>query len=180
MGKKWKQCQVSFSWAPKSLQTLTAARGLRHLLLGRIAMTKLVAVFVRSASHVQLFATPWTAACQASLSLTISQSLSVSFPMSHLFASDDHNTGVSALVSFLPANIQGWSPLRLTCLICLLIKQDFPLVCCPRDFQESSPAPQFKGINSLVLCFLYGPALTTLCDHWEDHTLDYYGSLSAE
>ena len=32
-------------------------------------------VFVQSASHVQLFMTPWTAACQASLSLPISQSL---------------------------------------------------------------------------------------------------------
>ena len=32
-------------------------------------------VVVQSPSHVQLFATPWTAACQASLSVTISQSL---------------------------------------------------------------------------------------------------------
>ena len=43
--------------------------------------------------------------------------------------------------------------------------------CCPRDSQESSPAPQFEGINSLALC-LYGPALTTVHDHWEDHSLD--------
>ena len=27
--------------------------------------------------------------------------------------------------------------------------------CCPRDSQESSPMPQFKSINSLVLSFLY-------------------------
>ena len=27
----------------------------------------------------------------------------------------------------------------------------------PRDSQESSPAPQFKSINSLVLSLLYGP-----------------------
>ena len=32
-------------------------------------------IFVQSLSHVQLFATPWTAAHQASLSFTISQSL---------------------------------------------------------------------------------------------------------
>ena len=32
-------------------------------------------VVVQSLSHVQLFVTPWTAACQASLSFTISQSL---------------------------------------------------------------------------------------------------------
>ena len=31
--------------------------------------------------------------------------------------------------------------------------------CCPRDSQESSPAPQFQGINSSVLWLLYGPVL---------------------
>ena len=40
--------------------------------------------------------------------------------------------------------------------------------CCPRDFQESSPAPQFEGINSLVFCLLYSPTLKTMCDHWKD------------
>ena len=34
----------------------------------------LLLIVVQSLSHVQLFATPWTAACQASLSFTISQS----------------------------------------------------------------------------------------------------------
>ena len=33
--------------------------------------------------------------------------------------------------------------------------------CSPRDSQESSPTPQFKSINSLVLSFLYGPTLTS-------------------
>ena len=47
----------------------------RHLLLGRKAMTNLVQYSsVKSLSHVQLFATLWTAACQDSLSFTISQS----------------------------------------------------------------------------------------------------------
>ena len=41
------------------------------------------------------------------------------------------------------------------------------------DSQESSPAPQFEDINSLAFCLLFGPALTTVCDHWEDHSLDY-------
>ena len=31
--------------------------------------------------------------------------------------------------------------------------------CSPRDSQESSPAPWFGSINSLVLSFLYGPTL---------------------
>ena len=42
MGKQWKQWQTLFSWAPKSLQMVTAAMKLkRHLLLGRKAMTNL-------------------------------------------------------------------------------------------------------------------------------------------
>ena len=41
----WKQCQISFSWAPKSLQSVTAATKIRRqLLLGRRAMTKLDSV----------------------------------------------------------------------------------------------------------------------------------------
>ena len=44
MGKQWKQWQTSFSWAPKSLQMVTAAMKLRHLLLGRKAMTNLNSV----------------------------------------------------------------------------------------------------------------------------------------
>ena len=43
---------------------------------------------------------------------------------------------------------------------------------CPRESQESSPAPQFKGISSLTLCLLYGAALTARRDHWEDRGLD--------
>ena len=42
MGKQWKQRLTFFSWAPKSLQTVTAARRLKRcLLLGRKAMTNL-------------------------------------------------------------------------------------------------------------------------------------------
>ena len=38
-------------------------------------LSQYIAVVAQSPSHVQLFATPWTAALQASLSLTISWSL---------------------------------------------------------------------------------------------------------
>ena len=44
--------------------------------------------------------------------------------------------------------------------------------CCPRDSQESSPTPQFKSINSLVLSFLYGLTLTFIHDYWENHSFD--------
>ena len=89
-------------------------------------------------------------------------STSGTFPVTQLFTSDDQNTRATALESVLPANIQGWSPWRLAGLISF----------CPRDFQKSSPALQLEDINSLVFCLLYGPALPTTCDHWEDHSLD--------
>ena len=44
--------------------------------------------------------------------------------------------------------------------------------CCPRDSQESSPAPQFKSINSSVLSLLYGLALTSIHDYWKNHSFD--------
>ena len=31
---------------------------------------------------------------------------------------------------------------------------------------------QFESISSLVFCLLYSPALTTVHDHWEDHSFD--------
>ena len=40
------------------------------------------------------------------------------------------------------------------------------------DSQESSPIPQFKSINSSVLSFLYSPTLTSVHDHWKNHSLD--------
>ena len=104
---------------------------------------------VQSLSRVRLFATPWITARQASLSITNSQSLlklmsiesvmpsnnlilcrplllrlqsfptSGSFQMSQLFASGGQSTGVSALTSVLPMNIQDWSPLGWTSWISL-------------------------------------------------------------
>ena len=57
--------------------------------------------------------------------------------------------GPSASASVLPMNIQDGFPLGLTVLISLQSK----------GLLESSPAPQFKNINSSVLSLLYGPAL---------------------
>ena len=70
-----------------------------------------------------------------------------SFPMSQFFTSGGQIIGVSASASVLPMNIQDWFPLGSPCS--------------PRDSQESSPTPQFKSINYLVLSFLYSPTLTS-------------------
>ena len=147
--------------------------------------------WVQSFSSVRLFATPWTAARQASLSITNSWGLlrlmsielvmpsshlilccpllllfqsflaSWSFPMSQLFASGGQKIGVSASTSVLPMNIQGCFPLGFV-----------GSPCSPRDSQESSPTPQFKSINSLALSFLYSPTLTSIHDYWKNHSFD--------
>ena len=104
---------------------------------GCSACSPVLIVVVQSLSQIRLFVTPWTAAHQASLSFTISQSVlqlmsiesvmpsnqlilccpllllsSVfpsirAFPVSWLFASGDQSIGASASASVLPVNIQG-------------------------------------------------------------------------
>ena len=37
---------------------------------------------------------------------------------------------------------------------------------------KSSPTPQFKTSNSSALSFLYSPILTSIHDHWKNHSLD--------
>ena len=106
----------------------------KEILNSEIHSTIFVAA-VQSLSHVRLFATPWTAACQASLSFTLSQStlklmsiesvmpsnhliLCHPFPsclqslpasgsllMSQLFASLGQSTRALASASVLPMNI---------------------------------------------------------------------------
>ena len=80
--------------------------------------------------------------------------------MSPLFASGGQSIGVSASTSVLPMNIQDWIPLGWIGLISLQSK----------ECQESSPTPQFKSINSSVLSFLCGPTLTSVHDHWNNHS----------
>ena len=46
----------------------------------------------------------------------------------------------------------------------------FDLLAVQGTLQESSLAPQFKNINSLVLSFLYSPTLTSIHDYWKNHT----------
>ena len=88
--------------------------------------------------------------------------VSGSFPVIQFFRSGGQCIGVSASTSVLPMNIQDWFPLDG------LVSSP----CSPRDSQESSPTPQFKSINSLVLSFLYSSTLTSIHDHWKNHSLD--------
>ena len=146
---------------------------------------------VQLLSRVRLLVTPWIAARQASLSVTNSRS-SLKFmsmesvmPFSHFILcrpllllppilpsirvfSNESTLHMrwpkywSFSFSISPSNEHpDWSPLEWT-----------GSPCRPRDSQESSPAPQFKSINSLVLSFLHSPTLTSIHDHWKNHSLD--------
>ena len=148
-----------------------------------------IVVLVQLLSYVQLFATPWTSALQASLSFAVSWSLlklmsieSV-MPCNHLifccpllflpsifpsikvfssetvFTSDGSIIGTSA--SVLPMYIQSWFPVGLT---------DLP--CFPRESQESSPALQLESINSLALLLLYGSTLISIHGYLKKHSFD--------
>ena len=44
--------------------------------------------------------------------------------------------------------------------------------CSPRNSQESSPTPQFKSINSLVLSLFYSSTLKSIQDYWKNHSPD--------
>ena len=147
---------------------------------------------VQSLSCVRLFATPWTAACQAFLSITNSWSLlklmsidlvmpsnhlifcrplllppsifstSGSFPMSQFFTSGGQSTGVSASASVLPMNIQDWFPLGWTGLISLQSKK-FSRVFSNTTVQKH----QFFGAQ-----LFYSPTLTPIHDYWKNHSFD--------
>ena len=145
-------------------------------------------------SVTQSCLTLWTAAHQASLSITNSRSLlklmsiesvmpsnhlsfvipsssclqsfpaSGSFQKSQFFASGGQSIGVSASASVLPMNIQDWFPLGWTGWISLLSKG--------LSTRESSLTPQFKSINSSALSFFYSPTLTSIHDYWENQSFD--------
>ena len=85
-----------------------------------------------------------------------------SFPTSQLFAWGGQSTGVSASASVLPVNTQDWSPLEWTGWMSLQSK----------GLSRVFPTPQFKSINSSALSFLHSPILTSIHDHWKNHSLD--------
>ena len=116
---------------------------------------------VQSLSCVWPFATPWTAACQASLSITNSQSPPK--PMS--------------IESVMPSNhLILCCPLLLLPSICPSIRvfssESALQIRWPTYWSFNSPTPQFKSINFSVLNFLYSPTLTSTHDHWKNHNLD--------
>ena len=152
---------------------------------------------VQSLSHVLLFATPWTAAHQASLSITNFQSLlrfmcieSV-LPSNHLilcrpllllasiFPSITVFSKESVLhigwpeywsFSFSISSSSEYSELisfRMDWLDLLAVQGTLKSL-----LQHHSPTPQFKSISSSALSFLYSPTLTSIHDNWKNYSFD--------
>ena len=140
---------------------------------------------VQSLSSVWLFATPWIAAHQASLSITNSQSLPKLMSIESVIPSNYLILWHPLLLlpSIFP-NIRVFSNESALCIrwpkywsfsFNISPSNEYPglisfrigLVgspCSPRDSQESSPTPQFKSISSLALSFLYSPPLTSILE----------------
>ena len=144
---------------------------------------------VQSLSRVRLFATPWIAARQASLSITNSQSslklMSIEsvMPSSHLILCRP-----LLLLPPIPPSIRVFSNESTLCMkwpkywsfsFSISPSKEHPelisfrmdwldLLAVQGTLQESSPALQFKSINFSVLSLLYGPTLTSIYDYWKN------------
>ena len=83
-----------------------------------------------------------------------------SFQMSQFFTSGGQSIAVSASTLVLPLNTQDCSPLGWTGWISLLSTE------LSREFSNTTVQKyQFFG-------FLYSPTLTSIHDHWKNHSLD--------
>ena len=86
---------------------------------------------------------------------------SESFSMSQLFAWGGQSTGVSALASFLPKKSQGWSS-EWTGWISVQ----------PKGLSRVFSNTTVQKHQSLALSFLDSLTLTSIHDHWKNHSLD--------
>ena len=148
---------------------------------------------VQSLSRVWLFATPWTAACQASLSISNSRSLLKLMSIESVMPSNLHILfHPLLLLPSIPPSIRvfssestlhirwpkywsfsfnispsnehpGWSPLGWTGWISLHSKE------LSRVFSNTT----VQKHQSLALSFIYSPILTSIHDYWKSHSFDY-------
>ena len=147
-----------------------------------------IAVFVvQLLSRVLLFAVPWTAACQASLSFTISQRLlrlmfiPLVMPSNHLilcrpllllssvFPSIRLFSKESALWFRWPKYWSfsfGISPSNEYSGL-ISFRSDWLDLIAVQGTLDFSPPPQFQRTSSSVLSLLYGPTLTSVHDYWK-------------
>ena len=127
-------------------------------------------VAVQSPSPGRLFATPWAAARQASLSSTVSHSLPKltshewGMPSSHL---------ILCCPPLLPPSIFPSIRLFSNAYSGLISsRMDWFDLLAVQGTLKSSPAPRFESTSSLAPSLLYGPNLTSIHDHWKNHSFD--------
>ena len=135
--------------------------------------------------------TSWTAARQASLSITNSLSLFKLMSIESVMPSNDLILYCPLLLlpSIFPASrsfpmsqfftSSGGQSIGVSASASILLMniQDgldrlVGSPCSLRASRESSPTPQFKNINSSALSFLHSPALTLIHDYWKNHSFD--------
>ena len=148
-------------------------------------------VVVHSLSHVQPFTTQWTAACQASLSSTISQSffkfmsiskwcyITISSSASPFFCLQSFTLSGFFFFPHELALFIGW-PKNWSFSFSISSSSEYSGLIFHRNnwfdllavqgTQESSPVPQFKTINFGVFNHLYGSALISANDYHKNHS----------
>ena len=146
----------------------------------------------QSFSRVQLFEIPWTAARQVPLSITNSWSLPKLMSIKSVMPSN-HLILCHSLF-LLPSNLPSIGDFSNESVLCIRWSnyQSFSFSISPsieysgllsfridwldllavQGTLKSLPTPQFESINSLVLSFLYGPALTSIQHCWKNHSFD--------
>ena len=146
-----------------------------------------------SVASVRLFATAWTAAQQASLSIASSRSLlklmaiELVMPPNHLILHHPLLLPPSIFLSIRVFSNESVLPIRwpkywsftfnispsneYSGLISFRIDW-LDLLAVQETLKGSSPTPQFKSINSSALSLLHSPILTTIHDYWKNHSLD--------
>ena len=154
-------------------------------------LIRLLSQSVQSLSCVWLFATPWTAPCQASLSITNSWSLlklmaiELVMPSNHLILCCPlllkPSIFPSIRVFFNESVLQIRWPKYWSFSFSISPSNEYSgLIFFRIDWFDllavqglsSLLQHQFKSINSLVLSFLYSPTLTSIHHYWKNHSFD--------
>ena len=142
-----------------------------------------------SHSCVWLLATPWTAAHEASPSITNSHSLLKLMSTESVMPSNCLILIPSPAFSlsqhqglFQWVNSSHWWPKYWSFSFSISPSSEYSgLISFRIDWfdllavqgtQQSSPTPQFKSISSSALTFLFSPTLTYIHDYWENHSFD--------
>ena len=151
-------------------------------------------VVVQLLSRIRLFVTPWTAACQASLFFTVSQSLLKLMSIESVMLSN--YLILCHPLLFLPSIFSSIRVFSSELSLCIRWPKYWSFSFSIHPFNEYSGLISFrvdwfdllavhgtlksllqhhnsKNINSSVLNLLYGPTLTSVHDYWKNHRFDY-------